>query len=331
MVYMETDDPHRIQGLAGQTLYPPATLRALTDEALLTRIQTLSRDERATTADIVEHLSELDRREAVLDRAYPTLYEYCVKKLGYSESAAYFRVRAAQAANTFPEIIQKLRAGRLHLEAIVRIQPHLTAENSNDLLSRVDGASKRDVMCLVASMQSQPPPDRDVITPVRPSRAPDSAQVVPATSNRFHFTGDAELFQIIAKLRSLLRHKYPDGRLEDIFKDAGRHLLETLERRHAPSKRHRPSNSGLIPREQRHGSRIVPRRIKREVWSRDGGRCSFRAEDGTLCGSREALEYDHILAWADGGRSDTAENVRLLCRAHNQRLGRQRFGPRRRM
>jgi len=53
-------------------------------------------------------------------------------------------------------------------------------------------------------------------------------------------------------------------------------------------------------------------------WARDGGRCAWRFDDGSVCGSRDWIEYDHVRPVARGGRSDTPRNVRLLCRLHNR-------------
>jgi 5-methylcytosine-specific restriction endonuclease McrA len=57
--------------------------------------------------------------------------------------------------------------------------------------------------------------------------------------------------------------------------------------------------------------------MRREVWRRDGARCTFHAPDGRRCESRRDLEFDHITPVAKGGRT-CAENLRLLCRTHNQ-------------
>jgi len=56
--------------------------------------------------------------------------------------------------------------------------------------------------------------------------------------------------------------------------------------------------------------RIIPTPIKIEVWKRDGGKC-------TQCGAEDELHFDHILPYAKGGTSITAENVQLLCVRHN--------------
>ena len=55
----------------------------------------------------------------------------------------------------------------------------------------------------------------------------------------------------------------------------------------------------------------IPERVRHEVWRRDGGRC-------VDCGSRERLEFDHIIPISKGG-SNTARNIELRCEACNRR------------
>ncbi|WP_242395342.1 HNH endonuclease [Anaeromyxobacter oryzisoli] len=65
--------------------------------------------------------------------------------------------------------------------------------------------------------------------------------------------------------------------------------------------------------------------MKRAVWIRDGGRCQYPLDSGGICGSTYQLEFDHRKAQALGG-PPTIKNIRLLCRAHNQRAAREVFG-----
>lgn len=51
--------------------------------------------------------------------------------------------------------------------------------------------------------------------------------------------------------------------------------------------------------------------VRIHVWQRDRGEC-------VLCGSRENLEYDHIIPFSKGG-SSTARNLQLLCEACNRK------------
>jgi hypothetical protein len=55
----------------------------------------------------------------------------------------------------------------------------------------------------------------------------------------------------------------------------------------------------------------IPERVRHEVWRRDQGRC-------VDCGSRERLEFDHIIPVSKGG-SNTARNIELRCEACNRR------------
>lgn len=54
----------------------------------------------------------------------------------------------------------------------------------------------------------------------------------------------------------------------------------------------------------------IPENVRIEVWRRDGGKCA-------RCGSREKLEYDHIVPVSKGG-SNTARNIELLCEKCNR-------------
>jgi 5-methylcytosine-specific restriction endonuclease McrA len=65
------------------------------------------------------------------------------------------------------------------------------------------------------------------------------------------------------------------------------------------------------------GKRHIPAHVRRAVWARDGGQCTFVSEAGHRCEARKGLEYDHIEPFARGGEA-TVAGVRLRCRAHNQ-------------
>ena len=54
----------------------------------------------------------------------------------------------------------------------------------------------------------------------------------------------------------------------------------------------------------------IQKQVKRSVWQRDKGCC-------VECGSKEKLEYDHIIPLSKGG-SDTERNIQLLCERCNR-------------
>ncbi len=65
--------------------------------------------------------------------------------------------------------------------------------------------------------------------------------------------------------------------------------------------------------QEKEPSRVIPSPVKREVWTRDSGKC-------VLCGSSDELHFDHEVPFSRGGASNV-ENVRLLCARHNLSKG----------
>jgi hypothetical protein len=58
-------------------------------------------------------------------------------------------------------------------------------------------------------------------------------------------------------------------------------------------------------------NRYIPPEVKLNVWRRDQGKC-------VECGSKEKLEYDHIISISKGG-SNTERNIQLLCQTCNRK------------
>jgi len=237
--------------------------------------------------------------------------------------------------------------GKTKREVEMIVAAHDPRPPQPDSLRRLPGAPHWTVVSGPASVGAVPvgapsagelsPQEAEVLptpadfTGVLPSEPPKEWQaIMPLSLERIRIGFDAavSVMTLINRARQILRHKYPEGRLEDVMKEA----LEVLLDRKDPQRRLTLKPASLAraaatpplpplsqPRWLRvlKAGRYVPAWVKRAVWERDGGRCAWRFDDGTLCGSKDWLEYDHVRPFAKGGRSDSPRNVRLLCRLHN--------------
>lgn len=118
--------------------------------------------------------------------------------------------------------------------------------------------------------------------------------------------------------RDALSTAMPDADPAEIL-EAGLELLlaQAAKRRgmvEKPRKQVRPAKGDHIPAQ-----------VKREVWKRDGGKCQWPVSSGGVCGATRHLELDHIHPKSTGGAS-TADNVRVLCKLHNDLAARLALG-----
>jgi HNH endonuclease len=90
-----------------------------------------------------------------------------------------------------------------------------------------------------------------------------------------------------------------------------KHRADAVEIRSRPSNSVGPGRASIAPPARRR--QAIPERIRHEVWRRDEACC-------VDCGSRERLEFDHIIPVSKGG-SNTARNIELRCETCNGRKG----------
>jgi hypothetical protein len=316
------------------------SLEHLSDPALLHDLKSLVTQDRATTAMLIAHLGEVDARRLYAAPGYPSMFEYCVRELHFSEDVAYKRIQVARLARQFPAVHAMLADGRLHLTAVVFLAPRLTPENADGLLAEAVHKSKAQIEQLLAEHFPQP----DLPTLIEPLAAPANSRLVPEpvklrptehatpmptpparlaplAPQRYsvQFTVGQEAHDDLLYAQALLGHAVPDGDVAQVFARALKALITKLEqRKFAKTDRPRPCKRS-------DDARQIPAEVKRAVWERDGGQCTFVGEGGHRCESRTRLEFDHVEPVAQGGQA-TVGGLRLRCRAHNQYEAEQAFG-----
>ncbi|MFN0061603.1 MAG: HNH endonuclease [Myxococcaceae bacterium] len=344
---------------------------ALSDDVLLSRLQGVLRESRELLADVLALLGEVDARRLYLQKAYPSLFAYCVAELRLSEDEAFARIQVARLCRRLPLVLEALRTGSIHLTAARLLAPHFTLANCEALLAEAKGLSKREVEELVARLAPQPPvPDvirklpvrwvsdvaptpsavvsdgtelpalplaplvaspaassaavegiertfaeQSLTTPVHaaatPSRPPQ-ATLAPLSEDAFkvQFTAPRSLRDKLREAQALLG----DEDVASVMEKALDLLLVDVKKRRfalvpSPRKEALPTVRGA----ERH----IPAAIRRALYQRDKGRCTFQSDDGHRCNETRHLEFDHIQGFARM-REHSVDGIRLLCRRHNQ-------------
>lgn len=327
----------------------PYALVHLSDTVLLRNLTALVTQERHTTASLIAHIAEVDDRKLYAPAGYSSMHAYCVDELRLSEDAAYKRIQAARAARRFPAIFGAVAEGRLHLSGACLLAPYLTEATADDLLAEAAARRKADIEAMLARRF----PVSEVVRPVvavlgipqlapgqvehdeaapQPSHASPTddvkaAELAPGQVERkpseapperylIQIPVDASTRDKLRYAQALLSHSIPTGDVARVIERALDTLIETLEKRKLGVGRKRKAVTEQRPKPVSQ-SRHVPMEVRRAVWERDGGQCTFVSASGKRCEARRFLEFDHIDPVARGGVAKV-DRVRLRCRTHNQ-------------
>jgi hypothetical protein len=176
------------------------------------------------------------------------------------------------------------------------------------------------------------------------TEAPPPVDREPQVVERFEVrvTIDRATYERLRYAQTLMSHAVPNGDLGQILGRAVEALITVAERQKFGSRRSRVSRSiptsrpipaleagtgtsHCAPSARPDRTRYIPADVRRAIWQRDQGQCTFISASGHRCHARRLLEFDHVEPVARGGRS-TVEGLRLRCRAHNQYEAERAFG-----
>lgn len=331
-------------------------LAHLDNDSLLQGFAAHVAQDRRTTAALLAHIAEIDARHLYLRAGFESMRAYCMHELHLSEDAAAKRIFVARVARELPILFPAIAEGRLHLTAVRTLAARLNQANAGELIAAATNKSVPEIETLLAqrfpraeclrlddgiAVQVVVPQRPDAIgqvlrpvhsapspiEPATPSKAPMEialrarTKIAILSPERYtlQMTLPGPTHDKLRRAQQLLGHAVPSGDVVQILDRALDALLIQLEKR--------KFGSTEKPREPRPAAsrRCIPAHVRRAVYKRDAGRCTFVGEEGRPCGSTTRLEFDHVVPVARGGKS-TVENLRLVCRAHNQYEAERAFG-----
>ena len=332
------------------------TVSALSDDRLLERTKELSRVEHHLEVVVIDHLREIQKRRLYLRRGFSSLFDYAVRELGYSDAAAWRRIKAMRLCADVEGVRERLQNGtpdaqgphplrrrrqfrRWELKAVIddecreglerlqgllsHVDPHLTMGQLMGRLVR-EGLDRHD--------PARPPRGRRA-APAKGAEQTSAAKTQPASARGVASAAKQEASADSAAPSAAKVSAQAPAQPEDAAADrpdssAAKPATDTTS---APKTRRldRPAAAcaqpAAPPRTRTSAAktggvagRAIPAAVKREVWRRDRGRCRYvDRTSGRRCGSQHLLQIDHVVPYACGGAAEP-NNLRLLCAAHHR-------------
>ncbi len=165
-----------------------------------------------------------------------------------------------------------------------------------------------------------------------PEIAIEKTKPLSAKLTQIQFAAGLQDMAKFAELKSLLAHKNYDGRwdvffsqLADIalkqFRPKKRSAYKSTSKSETQSETQSEVQSGpktQAARPERGARRHISVKLKQELKDKANHQCEYvNQKTGRRCTSKHALEIDHKIPLELGG-PESLENMRVLCRNHNQ-------------
>ncbi|MBI4224272.1 MAG: hypothetical protein HY609_05010, partial [Deltaproteobacteria bacterium] len=270
------------------------TIKNKSNEMLVADLKQMVAEERRLLIEVLHHLQEVEDRRLYLERGYSTLFAFATEELGYSEAAANRRIQAVRLMRELPEVEEKVKTGKLSLSVASQVQSFFRQEEKKrkgpistsekrDLVLQLEGTSARSCEKKIAQIAPEIKKPREKARPLTEA------------TTLIQFVADKEMMEGIEKLKPLLAHGNPEGRLALLFKklvSLGLEKWDPVQRAARRRKKVSKPNKNSTPTSESK-SRYVPAAVRDEVWERDKGQCRYQDPvTGRACGSRHGLQLD---------------------------------------
>lgn len=258
-------------------------LTHLTDQVLLADTKKLALREREMTTKVLYHLKEIEKRKLYSDLRYKSLFEYCLIELKYTEGSAQRRIIAARLLRELPEIETKITTGSLSLTNISSAVKFMR-ENKITKLNE-----KKELLNKIENLSKKECDQKLFLL---------SGKERPKTTTLIILD---ETYVLLEKARDLLGNQIGH---DELIQKSVQNEITNIEKNKfkMTGEKKSPPPAAL--------NRVISAKTKRNVYKRD--------QKCVNCGSIHNLNYDHIIPYALGGKSDES-NIRLLCFNCNQR------------
>ena len=192
--------------------------------------------------------------------------------------------------------------------------PFSSSRDKLDLIEKVEEKSSRETEKLLASI------DPEIAAPKERVRELGQGKT------EIKIILDEEGMKNLETLKHLLSHKNPNLSYGELVLFLLRLGLKKYDLRQKPLKKTSVQTLMRQPlQKQKLMTRHIPMNIRRKVWQKDEGRCSYKDfKSNRKCGSKHRLQVDHIQPFALGGKHEI-QNLRLLCANHNRNRSQQTF------
>lgn len=244
----------------------------------------LRRKEKQIGAEILEKLQLMENGRKYLQLGYSSLFDYLVRGLGYSESAAYQKQSCLRLTKEIPEIKEKMDSGALTasgLSMAFKTLKKKTTEEKRVLLKKMENRPAKEIKMILIEEEAAPS--------IKIQKTEYSDKVI------LRLELSKEQNAKLERLKALESHR---GGLESLLE----RLIDKGLKKYENTK-YKPTSSS--------NPRTISKPLRNYLFKKAGYKCQYPG-----CEDTHFLQVDHIVPVRLGG-SGTPSNLKILCASHN--------------
>ncbi len=329
-----------------KSLQKDELIKSLDNSALVDQIRKTAKSEQNLTLQVIELITEINRRKIFLKLGFSSLFDFVTKDLGYEPSSSMRRIQAARAISEIPELREKIADRSLSLSVVSQGQNFLN-KKASDSGKKISIAEKTELFRKLENKSTREA-EKELfkLAPELCLKSKEQETVLSENLTELRFVIDTETKEKMDELKLWMSHQNPDMTQAQFFKVMVEKLHGQFAKKKSvhdkstddPQVEHNASIAGAEPRtekpkekpnsiaSQSHASnkpsqkrsRYISASVKKLVWQRDQGCCQYVDPlSQKKCESRYQIQLDHIVPFRHLG-DNSPENLRLLCGKHNR-------------
>jgi 5-methylcytosine-specific restriction endonuclease McrA len=219
---------------------------------IVEKLKALVASERKITAQIIEHIQEIDQKKIYLQMGFSNLYAFLTDYIGYTPAAAQRRIEAARLLTFVPEVKEDLKTGSINLSQVSMVAqsirqkqkeaPHVKFNNEDKklLLDSVKGLTLETSQKVISQRL-----DLEV-------KAFEKQKIQSDESIRIELTLTKEQGEMLKKVKSLMSHVNPNASTSDVFE----YLAKDYLKRKDPARAVKCENVKSVVVKKDHGATV---------------------------------------------------------------------------